>query len=77
MHRSSHTSRLDYSNYTWRRVQIMKFLVMHFSPLSCHLLSLRLRYSQHSVLKRPQSMSLPPLMLETQFHTHTEPQAKL
>jgi hypothetical protein len=25
----SHPPRLDYSNYTWRRVQITKLLVMH------------------------------------------------
>jgi hypothetical protein len=28
MARPSHPPRLDYSNYTWRRVQIMKLLVM-------------------------------------------------
>jgi hypothetical protein len=31
----SHPSWLDYSNYTWRRVQVMKFLIMQFSPTSC------------------------------------------
>jgi hypothetical protein len=31
MTRSSHPPRLDYSNYTWRRVQITKLLVMPFS----------------------------------------------
>jgi hypothetical protein len=30
----SHISQLDYSNYTWRRVQITKLLVKQFSPLS-------------------------------------------
>jgi hypothetical protein len=34
MPRPSHPPLLDYSNYTWRRVQIMTFLVMQFSPLS-------------------------------------------
>jgi hypothetical protein len=29
----SHPPRLDYSNYTWRRVQITKPLVMQFPPL--------------------------------------------
>jgi hypothetical protein len=31
----------DQSNYTWRRVQVMKLLIMQFSPTSCHLISLR------------------------------------
>jgi hypothetical protein len=34
----SHPPRLDYSNYTWRRVQITKLLVMQFSPFSRHLI---------------------------------------
>jgi hypothetical protein len=32
MARQSHPPRLDYSNYTWRRVQIIKLLVMQLSP---------------------------------------------
>jgi hypothetical protein len=39
-----HPPRLDYSNYTWRRVQIMKLLVMQFSPFTCHLIPLRSKY---------------------------------
>jgi hypothetical protein len=31
MARPSHLPRLDYSNYTWRRVQIAKLLIMQFS----------------------------------------------
>jgi hypothetical protein len=38
MARPSHLPRLDYSNYTWRRVQIMKLLVMQFSSFSRHLI---------------------------------------
>jgi hypothetical protein len=35
----------------------MKVLIMQFSPISCHFLSLRSKYSpQHPVLKHPQSM---------------------
>jgi hypothetical protein len=30
----SHPPWLDYSNYTWRRVQLMKLLIMQFSPTS-------------------------------------------
>jgi hypothetical protein len=35
MPRPSHPSWLDYSNYSWRRVQVMKLLIMQFSPISC------------------------------------------
>jgi hypothetical protein len=35
MPRPSHLSWLDYSNYTWRRVQVMKLLTMQLSPTSC------------------------------------------
>jgi hypothetical protein len=37
MPRSSHPPWLHYSNYTWRRVQIMKLFVMQFSPSTCRL----------------------------------------
>ncbi|PNF38809.1 hypothetical protein B7P43_G11543 [Cryptotermes secundus] len=33
--------RLDHSNYTWRRVQVMKPLIMQFFPTSRHFISLR------------------------------------
>jgi hypothetical protein len=50
----SHPTRLDYSNYTWRRVQITKLLVIQFSPFSHHLIPLRSKYPpQHPVLKHP------------------------
>jgi hypothetical protein len=59
MPRPSHP-RLDHSNYTWRRVQITKLLVMQFSPLSCQLIPLRSRHvPQHPVLKHPQSVFPP------------------
>jgi hypothetical protein len=44
MPRPSHPPRLDYSNYTWRRVQITKLLIMQFSPFSRHLIPLRSKY---------------------------------
>jgi hypothetical protein len=53
---------LDWStlNYTWRRVQITKPLVMQFSPPSRRLKSLRSKYPpQHPVLKHPQCTFLP------------------
>jgi hypothetical protein len=56
----SHPLRLDYSTYTWRRVQIEKLLVMQLSPSTRHLIPLRSKYRpQHPVLKYPQSMFLP------------------
>jgi hypothetical protein len=56
----SHPPWLDHSNYTWRRVQITKLLVMQFSSLSRHFVSLRYKYPpQHPVLNHPQSTCLP------------------
>jgi hypothetical protein len=52
----------------------MKLLIMQFPPISRHFTSLRFKYSpQHPVIKRLQSVF--PLMLDTKFRTHTEPQA--
>jgi hypothetical protein len=51
---------LDHSSYTWRRVQVKMLLIMQFSPISRHLISLRSKYSpQHPVLKHLLSMFLP------------------
>jgi hypothetical protein len=48
-----------YSNYPWWTVQVMKLLIQ-FSPTSYHFIPLRSKYfSQHPVLKYPQSMFLP------------------
>jgi hypothetical protein len=58
MPRPSHPPRLYSSNYTWRKVQIMKLLIMQFYPSSCHLISPRSRYSLHPLLNHPQSVSL-------------------
>jgi hypothetical protein len=41
----SHLPSLDHSNYTWRRVHVMKLLIMQFSPTSRHFISLRSKYS--------------------------------
>jgi hypothetical protein len=47
---SSHPPSLDHSNYTLRRVQVMK-LIMQVSPISRHFISLRSKYSpQHPFL---------------------------
>jgi hypothetical protein len=37
----------------------MKLLIMQFTPTARHFISLWSKYSQHPVLKHPQSMSLP------------------
>jgi hypothetical protein len=51
---------LDRSNYTWRRVQVTKLLIMQFSPTCYRFIPLRSRYSlRHPVLKHPPSMFLP------------------
>jgi hypothetical protein len=50
----------DYSNYIWQKVQVMKILIMQFSPTTCPLIPLQSKYSlQHHVLEHPQSMFLP------------------
>jgi hypothetical protein len=40
----SHPPWPDHSNYIWWRVQVMKLLIMQFSPTSCHFVSLRSKY---------------------------------
>jgi hypothetical protein len=50
----------------------MKYLIMQFSSTSCHFISLRSKYSPQTP-----SVYVLPLMSETKFHTHTEPQAQL
>jgi hypothetical protein len=40
----SHTPWLDHSNYTWRRVQVMKLLIMQLSPTSRHFISPQSKY---------------------------------
>jgi uncharacterized protein with HEPN domain len=50
---------IDHSNYAWQRVEVMKLLIMQFSPISRHFMRLRYRYSaQHPVPKHPQSRNV-------------------
>jgi hypothetical protein len=50
---------LYHCNYTWRSVQVLKFLVMQLSPTSSHFISLRSRYFPRCpVLKNSQSTFL-------------------
>jgi hypothetical protein len=50
MSRPSHPPRIVHSNYTWRRVQIMKLLAMQLSPPSRHSIPLWSKYSPLSTL---------------------------
>jgi len=50
----SHSSRYDHPNKIGWAVQIFKLLIMQFSPLPCHIVPLRSKYSQHPILKHPQ-----------------------
>jgi hypothetical protein len=40
-----HPPWLDHSICSWRRVKVMKFLIMQFYPTSCHFISLWSKYS--------------------------------
>ena len=51
----SHSSLFYHPNNTGWEVQIIKLLIMYFSPLTCYLIPLRPKYSlQHHILKHPQ-----------------------
>jgi hypothetical protein len=66
----SHSLLLNHSNYTWRRVQVMTFLIMQFSPTSCHFVPLLSKYSsQHPLLRHPES-GFPLMSSETKFHSY-------
>jgi hypothetical protein len=58
-------------------VEVAKFLIIQFSPISCHFIPLQSKYSsQCPVLKYPQSVLLPQCQ-RSSFTTHSQPQAKL
>jgi hypothetical protein len=60
MPRPSHSSRFYHPHNCGWSVQIMKLLIMKFSPLPCYLVPLRPKYSpQHPILKHPQPTFLP------------------
>jgi hypothetical protein len=48
----SHSSRFVHPNNIWCGIQIIKLLVMYFSPFPCYLVLLRTKYSpQHSIFQ--------------------------
>ena len=60
MPRPSHSSRFYHPNNIGWGVQIIKLLIVQFSPLPCHLVPLRPKYSpQHPLFKHPQPTFLP------------------
>jgi hypothetical protein len=46
----SHPPWIDHSNYVWRRGQVMKLLIMQFSPVSCHLIPLGSNWPHGSLI---------------------------
>jgi hypothetical protein len=45
MHCLFHPPWLDHSNFIWRTVQVVKLLIMQFSPMFYHFIPLRSKYS--------------------------------
>jgi hypothetical protein len=67
LHAPSHPHSLDHSNYTWRRVQIMKLLIMQFlstlpSPHPCSV-----QISSSALCSQTPSVYVPPLKSEIKF----------
>jgi len=60
MTRPSHFSRFDHPNNIGWGVEIIKLLIMYFSPLLCYLVPRTPKYNpQHPILKYPQPTFLP------------------
>jgi hypothetical protein len=73
MPRPSHSSLFDHSNNIGRRVQIIKLLVLWFSPIPCYLDPLRPKHSpRHPILK----LSQPTFLLQCERPSFTPIQKK-
>jgi hypothetical protein len=58
MCRPPHSPWFNHSNNIRWRIQVIRFIIMQFSPRSVFL-PFRSKYPHHSVLRNPQSMFLP------------------
>jgi hypothetical protein len=70
-----HPPWFNYPNNIRRRIQVMKFIIMQFSPLSIFL-PFRSKYLPQHCSQKP-SVYVPPPKWETKFRTHTAKLAKL
>ena len=74
----SHAPLCHHLNNIKQREKITKFLIMQFSQVSSHFLSVRPVYlSQHPVLEHPQPKFFPLMLLETKFYTYTKQWGKI
>jgi hypothetical protein len=73
---SSHHPWLDLSNYTWRRVQLMKLLNTQFSPTCSHCISLPSKLFSLAPCSQTPSIYVRPLMSQTlsftPIHNHMQ-----
>jgi hypothetical protein len=73
----SHPPWHDQPNYTWRRVQVMKLLIMQFFLRSSIFPSLLVQIFSSAPCSHTSLVYVPPLTPETELDTHTKLQAKL
>ena len=59
-------------NTTWWRVELIKLLIMWFSPLPCYFFPLRPKYSQHTILKHAR----PTFLAQCELPSYTPTQNK-